>query len=62
MTQFHKPQKRPRTEIEANLDEALRVIDVRLYEASRESLEVNRPKRVVPHYPFVPSHHHPDPV
>lgn len=61
-TEYPEAQKRPRTELEASLDRALEDRIRPIIDAGKEDLEVNRPKRKIPHYPFVPSHHHPDPV
>lgn len=47
--------------IASELSYRLRLIDDLIYEdGTKEKLEVNRPGRVVPHYPFVPSLVHPD--
>jgi len=49
-------------EIAAQVGYALRQIDDRICTPeAKAKLEVNRPKRVVPHYQFVPSLVHPDP-
>lgn len=48
--------------IASELGHALAQIDRRiLRDGTKQTLEVNRPGRVVPHYQFVPSHHHPEP-
>lgn len=55
---------RPATvsDLSQDLADTLNAIDERIYEdGTKKKLEVNRKKRKVPHYPFVPSHHHPDP-
>lgn len=38
--------------VEAEMGYRLRQIDLRMYEAHKDKLEVNRPGRVIPHYPF----------
>lgn len=49
-------------EVAGLLGARLDAIDQRiLSNGTKEKLEVNRPGRKVPHYQFVPSHHHPDP-
>lgn len=58
---YPEAKRRPRTELEAELGRALRDRIMPIIEAGKGDLEVNRPKRKVPHYPFVPSDHHPDP-
>lgn len=59
---FPVPKARPRTELEGSLDRALDDRVRAVIEKGKGGLEVNRPKRKIPFYPFVPSHHHPDPV
>lgn len=51
-----------RAELAAELFHALRDIDddILTRDDTRDLLEVNRPKRVVPHYLFVPSLTHPE--
>lgn len=50
-----------RAELAADIGASLREIDKRLLgDGTKEKLVVNRRGRIVPHYPFVPSDHHPD--
>jgi hypothetical protein len=59
-----KTLSKPRGElvITGDLNYALRQIDRRILgDGTKERLEVNRPGRTRPHYPFVPSLTHPDP-
>jgi hypothetical protein len=46
------PEREVDAIVAAECGSALREIDARLYEAGRGTLEVNRPGRVIPHYPF----------
>lgn len=68
---FPEPKPRPRIELESELALALENRIRPIIEVGKKDLLVNAQimgsngkfrKRVPPHYPFVPSHHHPDPV
>lgn len=59
---IHKIEGAGNVELQSALSAALTAIDDRICTPeAKAKLEVNRKKRKVPHYPFVPSHHHPDP-
>lgn len=63
MSRFPAPRdKVPRAELASELAYALNKRIEVVIEKGKGGLEVNRPKRKIPFYPFVPSHHHPDPV
>lgn len=59
---IHKIDNVGNVELQSELARALTGIDDAIMgDGTKETLEVNRPKRVVPHYPFVPSLTHPEP-
>jgi hypothetical protein len=47
-------------DLQASISRGLEAIDTRMFESIRDTLEVNRKGRIVPHYPFVPSFTHPE--
>lgn len=57
---IHRIEGAGNVELQSFLAGRLEAIDARIRDSIRDKLEVNRPKRVVPYYQFVPSHHHPE--
>jgi hypothetical protein len=59
---FHYVAGEGNVVLQSDLAHALEEIDLRiLNDGTRDTLEVNRPGRIVPHYQFIPSLCNPEP-